>query len=273
MALNEFMLKDADVLESIDLSVDYFGNDASVDEHGEILLEVNRAELCVQSSLPATEWWPTVHCMFGMQSCLTNGGAAGTSCQEAETGVDDDLAFAGGDRMAQLSGCECSLDGVADTCASLHASKSWADLKAACDVDASATATSAPAAIAPEPTQSQDSVAIERGEWLGVPTEFFGQKTFGLRFLAQVSRQESDQVFFWLVTDGRECDAPLSAVREWVISTEEMATSFKGMLQPPKAPAPTSAPAPAPARVAQPATSLPPPPSREGASSLAALRE
>ena len=148
MALNEFMLKDADVLESIDLSVDYFGNDASVDEHGEILLEVNRAELCVQSSLPATEWWPTVHCMFGMQSCLTNGGAAGTSCQEAETGVDDDLAFAGGDRMAQLSGCECSLDGVADTCTSLHASKSWADLKAACDVDARAKLSSARAVAA-----------------------------------------------------------------------------------------------------------------------------
>ena len=148
MALNEFMLKDADVLESIDLSVDYFGNDASVDEHGEILLEVNRAELCVQSSLPATEWWPTVHCMFGMQSCLTNGGAAGTSCQEAETGVDDDLKFAGGDRMAQLSGCECSLDGVADTCTSLHASKSWAELKASCDVDAEAKLSSARAVAA-----------------------------------------------------------------------------------------------------------------------------
>lgn len=139
MSLNEFMLSNTDMLESIDLSVDFFGNEASVEEHGDILLDVNSYELCAQSSLPTTEWWPMTACMFSMQACLTNDGKAGMTCAEVageaaadEEGVADDLNWASPEVVGD--DCECSLNGVATFCADAHASRPWADVHAACDV-------------------------------------------------------------------------------------------------------------------------------------------
>ncbi|KAH8096416.1 hypothetical protein JL720_3787 [Aureococcus anophagefferens] len=108
------MLKNADVLEAIDLTVDFFGNEASVAEHGGVLLEVNEALLSLQATLPQGEWWPTTSCMFGMQACLTNAGAEGMSCGQAEAAADDDLLLAGPEKDAAdaLAACECSLDGA-----------------------------------------------------------------------------------------------------------------------------------------------------------------
>ena len=150
MSLNDVMLKNADVLEAIDLSVDFFGNDASVAEHGGVLLEVNEALLSLQATLPQGEWWPTTSCMFGMQACLTNAGAEGMSCGQAEAAADDDLLLAGPEKDAAdaLAACECSLDGVADTCAALHASATWSAVKAAADVKGLAKASSARAVAA-----------------------------------------------------------------------------------------------------------------------------
>ena len=140
MALDEIMLSHADVLDAITLTVDFMGNAASVEEHGDTLLAVNRAELCAQTALPQAEWWPLVHCMFGLQACLTGDGGA---CAGAEA---DDLALAPDD--ADLTGCDCSLDGVAAYCAAQHATLPWTAIDAKCDVDALAKASSARAAAA-----------------------------------------------------------------------------------------------------------------------------
>lgn len=142
MALNEIMLSHSDVLEAIDFSVDFMGNDASVAEHGAVLLAVNRAELCAEASLPVTEWWPLVHCMFENQACLTGDGGACAGMQM------DDLAMMEAATEADLAGCDCSLDGVAAYCAETHASSSWTDITASCDVDALAVVSSARAAAA-----------------------------------------------------------------------------------------------------------------------------
>lgn len=139
MSLHEIMLSHADVLDAVDLTVDFFGDDASVAEHGAALLAVNRAELCAESALPQAEWWPTVHCMFGLQACLTGDGGP---CGGVEA---DDLAFAGD---ADLAACDCTLDGVATYCAAKYASLSWTELQATCDVNALAKTSSARAAAA-----------------------------------------------------------------------------------------------------------------------------
>tara|TARA_B100000795_G_scaffold186083_1_gene141370 strand:- start:1337 stop:5305 length:3969 start_codon:yes stop_codon:yes gene_type:complete len=130
-----------------------------------------------------------------------------------------------------------------------------------CAGDAVTAATRAPSAPAPDaidPTHSQNLEVPDclTAQWLGVPTEHFGTLSLGLaRYLAKVSREEGDQVFFWLVIDGNEHCAPRATVREWLLPVGEVANAVKGMLRtsPPKQTcAPVSAPAPvtAPARTA-----------------------
>ena len=77
MSLHDVMLSNDDLLAAVDLTVDFHGNEASVEEHGKVLLDVNRNHLCVQheADLDQTEWWPTAHCMFGLQACLDNDGS------------------------------------------------------------------------------------------------------------------------------------------------------------------------------------------------------
>ena len=48
MSLHDVMLSNDDLLAAIDLTVDFHGNEASVEEHGKVLLDVNRNHLCVQ---------------------------------------------------------------------------------------------------------------------------------------------------------------------------------------------------------------------------------
>ena len=114
MSLHDVMLSNDDLLAAIDLTVDFHGNEASVEEHGKVLLDVNRNHLCVQheADLDQTEWWPTAHCMFGLQACLDNDGS--TTCDQAESGSEDDLAMTGGE--TDLKNCDCSLDGVTSYC-------------------------------------------------------------------------------------------------------------------------------------------------------------
>ena len=98
MSLHDVMLSNDDLLAAIDLTVDFHGNEASVEEHGMVLLDVNRNHLCVQheADLDQTEWWPTAHCMFGLQACLDNDGS--TTCDQAESGSEDDLTLSGGEK-------------------------------------------------------------------------------------------------------------------------------------------------------------------------------
>jgi hypothetical protein len=124
------MLSKREVLAAIDLRVDYLGSNSSVAEHGIILEAVNRYELCAEESLEQDEWWPFVHCMYGLQACLSTGAdeTEAMSCAEAESGVDDDLELAGTDSSA-LSSCTCTLEGAVDYCATEHTSTDLATLK------------------------------------------------------------------------------------------------------------------------------------------------
>mmetsp|Transcript_5176 Transcript_5176/g.15732 ORF Transcript_5176/g.15732 Transcript_5176/m.15732 type:complete len:206 (-) Transcript_5176:290-907(-) len=123
------MLANDDVLEAIDLRVDYLGGAASIEEHGVILQSVNKYELCAEATLPQTEWWPFVHCMYGLQACLSyEADASVMSCAEAESGADDDLAIAGTDSIGD--DCVCTLEGVVDYCATMHTSTTFDELAA-----------------------------------------------------------------------------------------------------------------------------------------------
>jgi len=127
------MLKNGDVLEAVDLKVDYLMSPASLDEHGWNLIYVNHYELCAEHTLEQKEWWPFVHCMYGLQDCLnynTTLQSVNTTCGEAESGVDDDLEISGGDHKAMdpSSGCECTLTGVVDFCATTHTSTTLEEL-------------------------------------------------------------------------------------------------------------------------------------------------
>jgi hypothetical protein len=126
------MLSNDDLLAAIDLTVDFHGNEASVEEHGMVLLDVNRNQLCVQhgAGLDQTEWWPTTHCMYGLQACLDSDGSY--TCAEAESGAVDDLTFTGGE--SDLENCDCSLEGVTSYCLATYSSVAWSDLDATCDV-------------------------------------------------------------------------------------------------------------------------------------------
>ena len=116
------MLSHSDVLDAIDLKVDYLGSASSIEEHGIILESVNKYELCAENSLEQGEWWPMVHCMYGLQACMSyDEKATAMSCSEAESGVDDDVAIPGTDK-SDLGSCVCSLEGVVDYCSAKHTS-------------------------------------------------------------------------------------------------------------------------------------------------------
>mmetsp|Transcript_51601 Transcript_51601/g.172201 ORF Transcript_51601/g.172201 Transcript_51601/m.172201 type:complete len:204 (-) Transcript_51601:30-641(-) len=126
------MLSNDDVLDAIDLKVDYLMSPASLDEHGRNLIYVNHYELCAEHTLEQKEWWPFVHCMYGVQDCLNynttaDSAAAGQTCAGAESGADDDLAIAGTDAI-DADACKCSLDGAAAYCAAAHTSVTGATL-------------------------------------------------------------------------------------------------------------------------------------------------
>jgi len=91
------MLSKSDVLGAIDLKVDYLGGASSIAEHGHNLVTVNQYELCAENTLESYEWWPMVHCMYGLQNCLNynttaEASKANQTCANAESGADDDLA-------------------------------------------------------------------------------------------------------------------------------------------------------------------------------------
>ena len=104
------MLSHSDVLDAIDLKVDYLGSAASIEEHGIILESVNKYELCAEDSLEQGEWWPMVHCMYGLQACMSYTETSDAmSCSEAESGADDDVAIPGSDTTG-LDSCVCTLE-------------------------------------------------------------------------------------------------------------------------------------------------------------------
>ena len=97
------MLSKSDVLDAIDLKVDYIGAAASVEEHGITLIPVNKYMLCAEEllDLPQSEWWPFTHCAFEIQKCMnyvSREEAGMTSCDEADSGSDDAMALAGTER-------------------------------------------------------------------------------------------------------------------------------------------------------------------------------
>ena len=122
------MLSKSDVLDAIDLKVDYLGSASSIEEHGIILESVNKYELCAENSLEQGEWWPMVHCMYGLQACMSyTSESDAMSCSEAESGVDDDVGIPGTDKTG-LDSCVCTLEGVVDYCSAKHTSTDLATL-------------------------------------------------------------------------------------------------------------------------------------------------
>merc|ERR1711908_260689 len=85
------------------------------------------------------EWWPMVHCMYGLQNCLNYNASAearanNQTAEKAERGVDDDLELSGDD-VKGLKEVECSLTGVVDFCASKHTSTDLATLTSCVESD------------------------------------------------------------------------------------------------------------------------------------------
>jgi len=134
LTLHDYMLKYDDVLSAIDFKVDYCMSEFSLDEHGWNLIAVNHYELCAQDHLESKEWWPFVHCMYGLQSCLsyntTEASAlANYSCSIADSGADDDMTLSGGDMKAiATTSCDCSLSGAVTFCAREHTSTTYEKL-------------------------------------------------------------------------------------------------------------------------------------------------
>ena len=62
--------------------------------------------------------------MFGLQACLDNDGS--TTCDQAESGSEDDLTLSGGE--TDLANCDCSLDGVTSYCLSKYTDVEWSAL-------------------------------------------------------------------------------------------------------------------------------------------------
>lgn len=114
------MLKNVDILEAVNVKIDYIMDGSSLAEHGYNLIDVNRYELCAQHTLPQTEWWPFTACMYSMQACLsynsTEASGGNMTCSEAESGTDDDMEISG--ELSTSSSCECTVVGVATECAS-----------------------------------------------------------------------------------------------------------------------------------------------------------
>lgn len=134
MTLHDYMLQFDDVLGSIDLKVDYCMSPFSLDEHGWNLIAVNHYELCAQNHLPKTQWWPFVHCMYGLQACLSYNDTLSSAkdnltCATADQGVDDDMTLSGMDMKSIASdGCRCSLSGAVEFCATEHTTTTYKKL-------------------------------------------------------------------------------------------------------------------------------------------------
>jgi len=138
------MLSKSDVLGAIDLKIDYLGGASSIAEHGHNLVTVNQYELCAVNTLESYEWWPMVHCMYGLQNCLNYNATAearehNQTAAKAERGADDDLGLSGDD-VKGLKEVECSLTGVVDYCASKHTSTDLATLTSCVETDGPALA-------------------------------------------------------------------------------------------------------------------------------------
>ena len=132
------MLSKSDVLDAVDLKIDYIGAAASVEEHGITLIPVNKYMLCAEElmALPQSEWWPFTHCAFELQKCMnyvSREEAGATTCDEADSGSDDAMALAGDER--DLSTCTCTLEGVVEYCAETYTTTNLAKLTTCKDGD------------------------------------------------------------------------------------------------------------------------------------------
>lgn len=124
------MLQESDILDAVDVKVDYLMSGSSLAEHGYNLIDVNRYELCAQHTVEQSQWWPFVSCMYSMQACLsyntTEASAeAGQTCANAESGADDDVTIAGLDSPS--TDCECTLTGVVQECVNEYVSDTTFD--------------------------------------------------------------------------------------------------------------------------------------------------
>lgn len=150
-----------DVLDQVELQVDYLLTDALIAEKGGNLKYVNRYELCAEKDesigLTQDEWWPFVHCAFTYQGCLfynstDDADSEAMTCALAATGAkgnqnspgpsmeldggdggDGGAGGGGGDakkkkamagtrRLPSDDSCDCSMEGVMSFCAEQYTS-------------------------------------------------------------------------------------------------------------------------------------------------------
>jgi hypothetical protein len=113
------MLQDSEVLEAVNVKVDYLMSGSSLAEHGFNLVMVNHYELCAEHKTEKEEYWGFISCMFSYQDCLNyNTTAANQTCMGAMSGADDDMTISGIEETS--TDCDCSISGVAEECASNH---------------------------------------------------------------------------------------------------------------------------------------------------------
>lgn len=119
MSLHEVMLQDSEVLDSVNVKVDYLMSASSLAEHGHNLVTVNHYELCAEKKTEQKEWWNFIACMYSYQDCLNyNTTAANQTCSGAMSGEDDDMTIAGVESTSES--CDCSLSGIVSECSSSH---------------------------------------------------------------------------------------------------------------------------------------------------------
>ena len=147
-----------DVLDQVELQVDYLLTDDLIAEKGGNLRFVNRYELCAEKDetigLTQDEWWPFVHCAFEYQGCLfynttDDADLDAMTCDLAATGAKGNQnapgpsmkldggdsgdggdggdakkkkAMAGARRSLSEDDCDCSMEGVMSFCAAQYTS-------------------------------------------------------------------------------------------------------------------------------------------------------
>jgi hypothetical protein len=82
-----------------------------------------------------------------------------------------------------------------------------------------------------QPPERLASVEDLLGRWLGIPTEHFGQKGRGGRYLGRVTQRRGKESV-WYKCEEREYHDHLDNVRRWVISDEEAKQAKGGKLGP-----------------------------------------
>lgn len=113
------MLQDSEVLDSVNVKVDYLMSASSMAEHGHNLVMVNHYELCAEHKTTQTEYWGFISCMFSYQDCLNyNSTAANQTCLGAMSGEDDDMTISG--LESTTDACDCSITGIAEECSASH---------------------------------------------------------------------------------------------------------------------------------------------------------